>query len=208
MDQQRQPLASRDQRAWPGRRSVSAALGNSSIPEWQRKALKPSTPASIRRFECAPLSGDRYRHRSRSRPITFLRPRLSFGGQRRSGRSGPANGVERHVDKGGNTAGRRSLCGSGEAFPFGPARFIDMHVDVDKPRQNQAVTHIFERTADGNPVAWNHSCNFSPGTSTARGRNSFGGDHAGASERPIGGDPGSLFPADLIPSKAPNCLER
>ena len=50
------------------RRSASVAFGNSSIPEWQRNALKPRTPAGDQRPDLPAARRGPRRRKSRNRP--------------------------------------------------------------------------------------------------------------------------------------------
>jgi hypothetical protein len=55
--------------------------------------------------------------------------------------------VERHVDDGGDAAGRRRPRGAGEALPLGAARLVDMHVAVDQARRDDQIAGVVERRA-------------------------------------------------------------
>ncbi len=77
--------------------------------------------------------------RDRAAPEADIHPWSPAGGgplePQRVGRGGGRHAVERHVDQGGDAAGGSRPGRGREALPIGAARFVDVDVGVDQPRQ-------------------------------------------------------------------------
>ncbi len=50
--------------------------------------------------------------------------------------------IERHIDQRGIAARRRSAGGGGEAFPFGSARFVHVHMRIHQAGQQHAIAEL------------------------------------------------------------------
>ena len=170
------------------RRSASVAFGNSSIPEWQRNALKPTTPAAIRAPTCPPLPGHDPAVEAAIDPeLARCGPGLHRQGlgRRRDGRA-----VERHVHEGrdparGGRAGRR-----GESFPLGPPGLVDVDVDIDQPRQDGPIAHVLDPAGFGQLLRRDDVDDRLARDHDRRRADARRRDHAPAQQRPE--DPGGL----------------
>lgn len=55
---------------------------------------------------------------------------------------GRRDSVQRHIDDGRASTRRGSRRSGLEAFPFSPAWLVQMHVSIDKARQDPFVAHV------------------------------------------------------------------
>ena len=65
-------------------------------------------------------------------------------GFERSNRGGFRQAIERHIHQRGVAAGRGGAGGGGEAFPFRPARFVDVHMRIHQAGQQHQVAELMQ----------------------------------------------------------------
>ncbi len=101
-------------------------------------------------------------------------------------RCGHGRAVQRHVEKCRDSSGGRSPRGRLETLPLGAAWFIDVHVSIDKPRQDNSVRSVFDRTRRRDLARRDHRNNLFARNEHRRVDHASPRDDAFAPQRPDG----------------------
>ena len=112
-------------------------------PGRHQEALEAQHPGAAQRRQVGQVLGHHPTVKADVDPQAALGRGL-LGLQRRH-RGGGRDRVERHVDDGGDAAGRRRPGRAGEALPLGAPRLVDVHVAVDQPRHHHQVIGVEHR---------------------------------------------------------------
>ena len=113
----------------------------------EQEALEAEHPGLVQRLEVGDVAGHR------AGPEADVDQDLPPGHQpldlERRDRGGRRDRVQRHVEDGGDPAGRGRPGRGGEPLPLGATRFVDVHVGVDQAGQQHLVVLEVDRPRRG-----------------------------------------------------------